>query len=84
MAFVVTTFDDEAALENYMSAGTVHLYKNEYELDIALEALTTETITKLFAKGAFYVLVLDGAFSGNTLIDILPKGYKLTVVEETP
>jgi len=84
MAFVVTTFTSESSLAAFISPGTVQTFVSEDALDTALEALTSETITKLVTKGMFYTLILDADFGANTLIDIVSKGIFYTVIEETP
>ena len=84
MAFVVTTFDDEARLQAAFSAGTVETFASEDALDTKLDALTVEVVTAIITKGAKFTLVLDAALAVNTIISIIAKGQKFTLVEQTP
>jgi len=84
MAFVVTTYKSESALAAAISPGTVQTFSSEATLGLALDALTSEVITAVVTKGAFFTLVLDASFGANTLISLMAKGIMFTVVEETP
>ena len=84
MAYIVTAYDSEAALQAGINASLVQTYDSEQALEDFLNTLTTEVITQIMAKGAKYTVVLDADVTPNTLAGIGSKGGKFVAVVETP
>lgn len=81
MAFTVNTYDSEQAMATALS-GTVLTFDSEQALNTFLTSITTEVLAKILDKGGKYTVVHDISIAG-TLINIIGKGAKFTVIIET-